>query len=104
QHLGLVDQGAGDGHPLLLSPRELTGPMIQPISQPDQLQEFPSPSPALARGHPGIEQGQLDVLKGCLALEQVEALKHEAQVAIAQMRSSRPTQVADILLLEAVAA
>ena len=39
QHdLGTVDQGPGDGHPLLLAAGQLGGQKIQPVSQPHPLQ------------------------------------------------------------------
>jgi hypothetical protein len=35
---GVIDQGARDGDPLLLSARELSGLMAAPIGEPDRLQ------------------------------------------------------------------
>ena len=39
QHLGLHDQGAGDGGALHFAPRKFARPVAQPVSEADQAQE-----------------------------------------------------------------
>ena len=79
-HLGLVHQGAGDGHPLLLPAGELVGAMALPVGEADVSQggfgRLSGYRPLLAC----VLGGQHDVLDGREAGHQVEGLKDEAHL------------------------
>ncbi len=49
QHQRIVGQGAGDGHPLTLSARELPGQMPGAVGQPDLLQQLVRAAPGRAQ-------------------------------------------------------
>ena len=84
--LGLRDDGARDGHALLLSARELAGMVIEPLAEADALERLVARAHALACVRDAlVEQRQLDVLDGAGAREQVEALEDEAERAVADL-------------------
>ena len=55
---------------------------MRPVLQTNQPEHFKRTLSALARAHAGIEQGHRHILQGAVALEQVEALKYKANLAI----------------------
>ena len=77
QHLGLLDQGAGDRHPLLLAAGHLGRQVAQPVAEPDRLQRGRGPGPALAPAHSQRNQGDLDVLLRAEGRDEVEGLEDE---------------------------
>ena len=85
---GVVHQGAGDGHPLLLSAGKLVRVMRFPAFEPDELQRLERPLPAFPAGHVGVKHGQFHVLPGRSAFEKIEALENEADARVAQDRQA----------------
>src|SRR5207244_1063123 len=83
QHLRLVDQGTSDGHALLLTAGKLVRQVAGSIAQPDQAQRGERAPASFRGGKSGVDQGKLDILDGGVALQQVEALKDEADLAVA---------------------
>ncbi len=78
QHRGLGGKGPGDGHPLLLAARQLARRVAQALAQADALQQLTG---VFARIAPAFKlQRQHDVLQRVEAVEQLERLKHEADV------------------------
>ena len=74
----VLDEGPGDGHPLLLSSRHLIGTMVTPLVQTDLLQQDIGTVPRLARPHAGQPEGDHHVRTGVEARDQVEGLEHDA--------------------------
>ena len=84
----VVDQRAGDGHALLLAAGELGRPVVVRArrGRPPPARRGPSPcDPADA----GVEQGQLHLLEGAGAGQQVELLEDEADLLVAHRRPAR---------------
>ncbi len=75
QQLGVLGQGPGDGHPLLLAAGQLGGEVPQPVAQAHVLQHVPG-----IQGMVADLGGQLHVLQGGEVLHQVVELEHEADV------------------------
>src|SRR3990172_11976939 len=80
---GAVDQGPGDGYPLLLAPGKLCGAVVGPVFQPYHLQGLQGPLPPFRSA--GVEQGKLHLLQGRHSRQQVEALEDEADLAVAYL-------------------
>ena len=102
QHLGVVHNGAGNGHPLALAAGELGGLKIHPVPQAHTLQGLAGNLQALLAAHPGVEQGQGHVLQGALPGEQVEALEHKANAVQAHVRKLVVAALGNILALQDV--
>ena len=98
--LGLLHQGAGDAHPLLLAAGERVGAHVRLVGQPDLLQA--GHGPLVVVGGEVVEQAQerVDVAQAAgqdighhrRALDQVELLEDHADLAadLAQLRRWRP--------------
>jgi len=91
-----------DSHPLLLAARKLLGLMRQAIAQPDRLQGLPCHSTAFTRADAGIDQGQLHLSPRRGAGQQVEALKHEANLLVADVSQFSFTQPSHVLAIQDV--
>ena len=87
QHGGLGDDGAGNGHALLLPARQFGRCVVFPARQADRCQRLAGGRAACAGRFAAVQQGQLHVLLRRGARQQVEALKHKAQIAAAQTRA-----------------
>ena len=72
--------GAGDGHPLLLSARQFRRGMVLPPAQPHLRQGLPSRRMAHGSGFAPVDQRQLHIFQGGGARQQVETLEDEAQI------------------------
>ena len=48
-HVRVVHQAAGDGHPLLLAAGELQRPVVEPVAEADHLGQVDAPRPWSAR-------------------------------------------------------
>ena len=76
--LGVGDDGAGDGHPLLLTARQLLrevrGAVLDGHARHDVLDTLLT----LGGGDVHVAQRQLNVLKHVEFVNEVEALEHEA--------------------------
>ncbi len=79
----VIDQGAGDGHPLLLPARKLIGLMIDAVAQPHHVSAARAFSCGLLRVCPGVAHGQNHIGQGGLAWKQIEALEDKADLAVA---------------------
>ena len=79
----VAHQRPGDGHTLLLAARQLVGLAAQLVAQAHLLQHRLGAGPALAAGHPGVDQGHLHVAHQVELGQQVVLLEHEAQHLVA---------------------
>ena len=75
---GVVDQGAGNGHPLLLAARQLVGVVPQALPQPELFEDGLRPLLPLGAPDAGEHERQGNVLDRRQARQQVEALEDEA--------------------------
>jgi hypothetical protein len=81
---GLIDQGAGYGHPLPLPTGQLSRQRVHALLQTQPRQEFLGPLPA-GRIELSVQtQHQLDVLQGRQVGYEVVGLKGETDVAAAE--------------------
>ncbi len=78
QQHGLVDERAGDGHPLLLAARELQRVGVHLVVQADRLQSGERAPLLLLRGHGQDAQHEGHVLEDRLALQELEVLEDDA--------------------------
>ena len=85
---GRRDQGAGDGHALLLAAGELGRAVAQPVAQPDA-SSTSVVEPGVVELASGDRQRQHDVLGGGQHGQQVERLEDEADLVAAQLRELR---------------
>ena len=79
----VVGHGPGDGHPLLLAAGELVGLVGQSLPHVHHLQQLPGPGGTLAGRDTGVHHGQLHVLLGVGPGDEVEILKDEADLPVA---------------------
>ena len=68
---------------LALAARELVGLVAGAVGEVDHGQGLPGALQALDLGDPGVDEGQLDVVEGGGARQQVEGLEDEADLAVA---------------------
>src|SRR5215216_4720720 len=92
QHGRLGDQGPGNGHALLLAARELGGPVLEPVPEPDRLQGLGGQAAALPPAQPPVDQRQADVGHRRGPGQQLEALEHEAHDPVADRGQLVPGQ------------
>ena len=86
QHLGLVDDGAGNGHTLLLSTRQAVHVAFLIIRHAHHLQRFAHGGIHLLRGHAAQLQSEGDVVKHVQMGEQGIALEHRVHRALVRGR------------------
>src|SRR6266849_3384920 len=98
----IVDEGARDGHPLLLPARELGRVMVLPLREADRGQLGAGPSLPVAPQGRAVEQGQLHVLERGGARQQVEGLEHEADLLVAHPREPVAAHAGDVEPVEVV--
>ena len=82
---GLVDQGARNGYPLLLSTRQLSRKVELPAGQADVGQGALAQFVSIWRFTVLVEQWQFDILECIHSREQVEVLKNEPDLLIANL-------------------
>ena len=80
---GLRDQGARNGHALLLPARQLRGGVRRALGQAHARQRRAGAGLALGRLDTGIDQGQFHILQRAGACQQVELLEHKANPPVA---------------------
>ena len=97
-------QRPGDGGTLLLPARELVGLPLGQITQAHSLQLPLCPRPRLAAAYTRVDQRQRHVVQNRHPLQQIEALKHKTNGAIAQPGQCRTRQRSHVGIGEAVAA
>ena len=78
EHRRLVDQGAGEGDPLLLAARELMGVAVAEAAEADAVEQLLAPAGALGRRHFADLQWELDVLAHAHVAEDRVVLEDEA--------------------------
>src|SRR5271157_206020 len=85
--VGVVDQRAGDGHALLLTPGELGRPVVDSIAQADQGGELDRSLVRLVADFTAslVRQRKLDILEHGVLRDQVVRLEDEAEVAAADL-------------------
>ena len=87
QQRRVVDQRAGDGDALLLAARQLVRMVIEPLAEADRLERRGGALAALLGADAApVEQRQLHVLERDGPRQQVEALEHEADLVVADVR------------------
>ena len=80
----LAGNDPGYGHPLLLSARKLTRPVIQSLTQPYLFQRFDSHLLPYFALDPTIGQREHDIFQRRSPTEQIKALKHKADLLVAK--------------------
>ena len=83
QDVGVVDEGAGDGHALHLAARHLSGALVELVSEAHLPQRLGGTAAALSARHARDGQGQFDVGEDGLVGDEVIALEHEADGVVA---------------------
>ena len=101
---GPVDQRAGDGNALALAAGELVGFVMNAVSQADLGERLERDLAALVRRHAGVNERQFDVVQRVGARQQVERLKHEPDLAIADFGQLVVVHLADVGAVQLVAA
>ncbi len=104
QQGGLGDQGAGDGHALLLAARELARTVAHAVREAHDSEGVLGAFLAFLGRERGQQEGQLDVLQRAGARQQVEALEDEADAAVADVGQPVATQFLDALSVQFVGA
>ena len=94
--LGVGGEGAGDGHTLLLTARELAGVVVGPVGEADLFQHLHADGISLRFGHlPGDDEALGDVLQGRFVAEEVVVLEDESRLA-AQPRDAGAVGVGEV--------
>src|SRR5215211_4040128 len=101
QHGRVADQGPGDGHPLLLAPRELGGPVLEPVPEPDRGQGLGGQPPPLGPAKAPVDKGQADVGDRRGPGQQLEVLEHEPDDPVADRGQLVLGQPGDVAAVEA---
>jgi hypothetical protein len=101
---GRVDQGAGDGNALALTTGELVGLVVHARLEADVGERLLGALDALGRRSAVVDEGQLDVVEGCGAGQQVEGLEDEANLLVADAGELVVVEFADELAVEPVLA
>lgn len=97
QDLRPIDQGSRNGDALLLAAGKLVGLVVGAVRETDAAQEIERPGPALTPANASIDKRQFDIVECGLPFDQVETLKNEAELAIAQMGQRSATKSAHVL-------
>ena len=92
----MVDQRARDRHPLPLPARQLVRLVRGPVRQADGPDRLDYARLARGRLDPGVDQGQLHVLRRRAAREQVERLEDEPDLPVAYVGKLVVGQRADL--------
>ena len=83
QDVGVVDEGAGDGHALHLAAGHLGGVLVELVAEADLLERLGGPAAPLGPRNAGDGQGQLHIGQHRLMRDEVVALEHEADGVVA---------------------
>ena len=95
QEARLVDEGPGNGHPLLLAPGQLPGVMPQPVAEADRRQLLPSPVEGIGLARQLARRGH--VLERGHGGDEVEGLEHDAHVPAPEPRERVLVEGAEIV-------
>ena len=102
QKSGAPGQRSCNRHSLLLTAGQLGGNVLHARSEPDEFERLRDALLALARVHAAIPQGHIDVVEQVEVRNQIEALKNEADLLIANARTRVVRQPADVFAVELV--
>ena len=86
QQVGTAHNGPGNGYPLALAAGKLIGHKVDALFQSHRFQGLRRTLPPLLQRHIGIQQRQRHIVQGIHLRQQVEALKHKPNVAVADLR------------------
>ncbi len=78
---GVIDKSARNRHALLLSTRELTGGVVDPVGKPNSIESLHCELMPFLSGKPCISQWQHDIFQGTGTCQQVELLKDKPNLA-----------------------
>src|SRR3989338_11414856 len=98
-----VDQGARNRHALLLPPGNLVGHGVRLVFQADLGEHLMGAPLALLAFHPAVDQRQGHVFQQRHARQQIEALEHEADGAIAQQCQLVLAQFSNVAAIQHIA-
>lgn len=102
EDLGIGDQGAGDGHALLLSAGHLVGIVLRPGGEAELVEILHRQFVALVAAHTLVEERKFDVLHRGLESDQVEGLEDEADHPVAVVRGLALRQALDQFAVDVV--
>ena len=88
EELGAIDEGAGDGDPLLLAPGQLGREVVAAAGEPDAREQVLRPRGGVALA--AELEGNLDVLLRAQRRNQLKALEHEPNFLAADAARARP--------------
>lgn len=83
-HVGIVDEGAGHGHTLLLTARELGGLVGAAVAEPYEVEELASAVACSLSGSALDESGDEHILLGAEFAQELMLLKYETDVLAAE--------------------
>ena len=102
--LRLGDEGAGDGHTLLLSAGHLIGHVVRPVLQSQSVEVLHGEQVTFLAADALVEERKGDVLHGVLEGDEVERLEDEAYHAVAVFRRTVLAEVLDERAVEVILA
>lgn len=97
---GFAYYGARNGAALLLPTRKLVWQVVSPVGDTDKVHNLLDPFVDMNVRAMPVEQGQLDILINAETIDQVEALKNEADIKGAQPGQCARGSTRDILAAE----
>ena len=93
---GVIDEGTGDSHALLLAAREFGGLMVGTVGKAEEVKQLTSSRAGIAHVVSGDEGRHHDVLLGSELGQQLVKLEDEADVGIAEGGQRFLAQTADV--------
>jgi hypothetical protein len=100
----LPGEGSRDGHALLLPPRELGGHVLHARAEPDQVQGLLDGGSALAAPQPPVPQRDVHVVEDVQIGDQVERLKDEPDLRVADPAHLDVAQAAHVNAVQVIPA
>ncbi len=94
---GVGDEGARDGHALLLAAGELVGVVLHAVREAHERERHLDPLAPFAARERGEQERQLHVLERVQHRHQVVELEHEADVGGSPVREFRFRELGDVL-------
>ena len=102
QQLWAAHDGTRNGDALALTAGELVRAEIQPLTEAHHLQRLNGALAALLLVHTGVQQRQGDIIHSRELRQQIEALEHKAEQAVADLRQLVFVGLGDILARQQV--
>ena len=93
----LVDEGAGDGHALLLAAGKFGRPVLHAVLETNPGEQVASARPGLADGSAGHARRQTDIFERIEFRQQMIRLKNETDAVVAEKRQLTPGECGEIL-------